>query len=57
MPGSSAVCADEEPDCNALVIGPDVEYGEGTIEPDFGEDGPYLVPDREVNCGPTRPFT
>lgn len=50
VPGSSAVCAEEVPDCNdTLVIGPD---GEGTIEPDFGEDGPYLVPDREVKCGP-----
>jgi hypothetical protein len=47
--GSSAVCAEEVPDCNdTLVIGPDEK---GTIEPDFGEDGPYLVPDREVECG------
>ena len=36
--------------CNdTLVIGPEEE---GTIEPDFGEDGPYLVPDRDVVCGP-----
>lgn len=50
LPTSSATCAEEVPDCNdTLVIGPD---GEGTIEPDFGEDGPYLVPGRDVVCGP-----
>ncbi len=50
LPTSSAVCAEEVPDCNdTLVIGPDEE---GTIEPDFGEDGPYMVPDRDVVCGP-----
>ena len=25
---------------------------DGTIEPDFGEDGPFLVPDRDAVCGP-----
>ena len=37
--------------CNdTLVIGP---YEEDAIEPDFGEDGlSYLVPDRDVVCGP-----
>jgi len=36
--------------CNdTLVIGPDEE---DTIEPDFGENGPYLVPDRDIVCGP-----
>ncbi len=46
------MCAEEVPDCNdTLVIGPDEE---GTIEPDFGEDGPYLVPDGNVECVPNQ---
>ena len=32
---------------DTLAIGPDEE---GTIEPDFSEDGPYPVPDRDVVC-------
>lgn len=34
---------------DTLASGP---YEEGSIEPDFGEDGPYPVPDRDVVCGP-----
>ncbi len=50
LPTFSAMCAEEVPDCdNTLVIGPDEE---GTIEPDFDEDGPYLVPNRDIECGP-----
>ena len=50
VPSSSAVCAEEVPDCNdTLVI---VSSEQGVIEPDFGEDGLYLVPDSEVECGP-----
>ena len=42
-------CTEGVYDCNdTLVIGPDEE---GTIEPDFGEDGPYLAPGH-VKCGP-----
>ncbi len=49
-PTSSAVCTEEVPDCNdTLVIGPDEE---GTIEPDSGDDGPYVVPERDIACGP-----
>ncbi len=32
---------------DTLVMGPDEE---GTIEPDFGEDGPHLASDRDVAC-------
>ena len=50
VPSPSAMCVEEVPDCNdTLVIGPDEE---DTIEPDFGEDGRYLVPDRDIACGP-----
>jgi hypothetical protein len=47
---TSAMCAEEAPDClDTLVVGLD----EGrAIEPDFRGDGPYLVPDRDVECGP-----
>jgi len=43
------MCVEEVPDCiDMLVIGPDEE---GIIEPDFGEDVAYLVPDRDIECG------
>ena len=48
VPASSAMCVEDVPDCiDMLVIGPDEE---GTVEPDFGEDVPYLVPDSDIEC-------
>ena len=49
-PTSSAVCAEEVPDCNDTpVIGPD---GEGAIEPGFSVGEPYPMPTADKSCGP-----
>ena len=50
LPPLSAMCVEDVPDCDDMLV---VGLNEGgAIEPDFGEDGPYLVPDRDVECGP-----
>ncbi len=50
LPPSSAVCIEEAPVCNDVLV---VDEGVlGVIEPDFSECRSYLVPDRDVECGP-----
>ncbi len=50
LPPLSAMCVEEVPDCDDMLA---VDLDEdGAVEPDFGEDEPYLVPDRDIECGP-----
>jgi hypothetical protein len=55
LPPTSAMCVEEAPDCNDMLVLDEGE--EGAIEPDFSGDRPYLVPDRDVECGPDQGIT
>ena len=50
LPPLSAMCVEDVPNCNDMLVAGSDEGG--AIEPDFGEGEPYLAPDRDVECGP-----